>query len=165
MLKNQFRSITVMLLCITAVSCAAQKMAAEKLPPYKPGNPELYNTIVKLDSTFFAAYNTCNINLEQYAAFYSDSIEFYHDQGGLSSSKQEIVEGTKKNICGKVTRELVTGSMEVYPIIGFGAVEFGFHKFYNNQEPAGTVPKPGRFMILWENKNNEWKIKKVVSLH
>jgi hypothetical protein len=39
----------------------------------------------------------------------------------------------RKNICGKVTRELVKGSIEVYPIKDYGAVEIGLHKFHNNQ--------------------------------
>ncbi len=81
------------------------------------------------------------------------------------TSKQDIIDATKRNICGKVTRELVKGSIEVYPIKDFGAVEIGLHKFHNNQEPVGTPSKVGRFMLIWENKNNEWKIRRVVSLH
>ena len=81
------------------------------------------------------------------------------------TSKQGLISATQKNICGKVTRELVKGSIEVYPIKDFGAVEIGLHKFHNNQEPVGTASKVGRFLIVWENKNNEWKIRRVVSLH
>ena len=81
------------------------------------------------------------------------------------TSKQDLISATQKNICGKVTRELVKGSIEVYPIKDFGAIEIGLHKFHNNQEPVGTLSKVGRFLILWENKNNDWKIKRVVSLH
>ncbi|MFY7898978.1 MAG: nuclear transport factor 2 family protein [Chitinophagaceae bacterium] len=132
---------------------------------YKPDNQQLYDTIVKLDSIFFSAYNTCNVNIEKYASFFSENIEFYHDQGGLMTSKQEIVAATNKNSCGKVTRELVNGSIEVYPIKDYGAVEVGLHKFHNNQEPAGTPSRVGRFMIIWENKNQAWKITRVVSLH
>lgn len=132
---------------------------------YKPDNKELYETIVKLDSLFFNAYNTCDVNLAAYGNFYSENIEFYHDQGGTMTSKQDIILATQKNICGKVTRELVKGSIEVYPIKDFGAIEIGLQKFHNNQEPIGTPSKVGRFMIVWENKNNEWKIKRVVSLH
>lgn len=132
---------------------------------YKPDNQQLYDTIYKLDSIFFGAYNTCNLNLEKYSSFFSENIEFYHDKGGLMTSKQDIIDATQKNICGKVTRELIKGSVEVYPIKNFGAIEIGLHKFHNNQEPNGTISKIGRFLIVWENKNNEWKIKRVVSLH
>jgi hypothetical protein len=132
---------------------------------YKPDDPVLYETIVKLDSIFFNAYNTCTVNLNKYASFYSDSIEFYHDKGGLSRSKPEIVEATKKNICGKVTRELVKGSIEVYPINGYGAVEIGLHIFHNNQESPPKDPKVGRFVIMWQHTTGGWKISRVISLH
>jgi hypothetical protein len=38
----------------------------------------------------------------------------------LTTSKQEILDATKQNICGKVTRELVKGSVEVYSIKDYG---------------------------------------------
>lgn len=132
---------------------------------YKPDDQKLYETIVKLDHEFFEAYNTCDVNLDKYGAFYSENIEFYHDQGGLMNSKKDIIEATKKNICGKVTRELVKNSIEVYPIKDYGAIEIGFHKFHNNTEKAETPSKAGRFIIIWQNTNNDWKITRVISLH
>ena len=45
-----------------------------------PQKDDLYETIVKLDSAFFIAYNTCDMMSQE--EFYSDSIEFYHDKGG-----------------------------------------------------------------------------------
>ena len=116
-----------------------------------------------MDSVFFEAYNTCN--LDKQATIYSDSIEFYHDKGGLMTSKQDILDGTEKNICGKVTRELVKGSIEVYPINGYGAVEMGLHKFHNNTEKDGAQSNAGKFVIIWQNKNDDWKITRVISLH
>jgi hypothetical protein len=73
-------------------------------------NQELYNEIISMDSVFFHAYNSCDINKQ--ALIYGESLEFYHDKGGLTTSKQEILDATKQNICGKVTRELVKGSMK-----------------------------------------------------
>ena len=122
----------------------------------------LYQTIYELDSIFFTAYNTCD--LKKQAEFYSDSIEFYHDQGGVIRSKQVILEATEKNICGKVTRELVNGSIEVSPIANYGAVEIGTHMFHNNQE-KGQVPHPSRFVVIWRNRGDKWTIERVISLH
>lgn len=151
---------------ILFISCKSTKKQEYQITKnYKPDNKELYDKIVKLDSIFFHAYNTCDKNLEVYASFYAEDIEFYHDNGGFMNSKKELVEGTKNNICGKVTRELIKGSIEVYPIKDYGAVAIGLHRFINNQEPTNTTSRIGRFMVIWENKNNEWKIKKVVSLH
>jgi len=147
---------------ISACSTDTNKMSKE-IKNYKPDSQELYDTIVHLDSIFFEAYNTCN--LDKQAEFYSDSIEFYHDKGGLMTSKQDIIDATKRNICGKVTRELVNGSIEVYPIKDFGAVEMGLHKFHNNTEKEDKPSNAGKFIIIWQFKNNEWKIKRVISLH
>lgn len=150
--------------CISARSIA-QNTSAEQSYHYKPDDQKLHDTIATLDSIFFEAYNTCNFNLEIYGAFYADSIEFYHDKGGLTTSKQAIIDATKRNICGKVTRELVKGSIEVYPIPNYGAIEIGLHKFHNNTEKETTPARIGRFTIIWQYKNKEWHIAKVISLH
>jgi hypothetical protein len=50
-------------------------------------NQELYNEIISMDSVFFHAYNSCDINKQ--ALIYGESLEFYHE-GGLTTSKQEI---------------------------------------------------------------------------
>src|SRR5687767_8296697 len=105
---------------------------------YKPDDQALYDTILKHDSVFFNAYNNCDKQLDLYAGYYAENLEFYHDKGGFSNSKKEMVDATKRNICGKVRRELVPGSVEVYPIANYGAIEIGFHKFFNNQDPPNT---------------------------
>lgn len=129
--------------------------------PYTPPSAELHATIVRLDSIYFDTYNNCNI--EKMASMMSDTLEFYHDRGGLSTSKTENLASIRKNICGKVTRELVKGSIEVYPIAGYGAVEIGYHSFRNIAEPG--VSRPSKFIVLWRHADNEWKITRVVSLH
>jgi ketosteroid isomerase-like protein len=152
-------------LVLTLLSCATSKHNQYQLTKnYKPDNPKLYQEIVHADSLFFGAYNTCDKNLDTYAAFFSDDIEFYHDKGGLMTSKPELIAATKKNVCGKVTRELVPGSIEVYPINNFGAIEIGLHKFHNSAEPD-AISRAGRFLVVWKSENNTWKIVRVVSLH
>ncbi len=151
---------------IGLMGCNSAKVSTYRLTKnYRPVDRQLYDTIVRLDSLFFDAYNTCSANLDKYASFYADSLEFYHDQGGFSNSKQHTVDATKRNICGKVTRELVKGSIEVYPIKGFGAVEMGLHMFHNNQEPPPKHPKVSRFILIWQHTENGWKISRVISLH
>lgn len=144
-------------------SCSSNYNNTDKrMNDYTPDDLELYNTIVAMDSLFFEAYNSCN--LEKQASIYADNIEFYHDKGGLMTSKQAIIDATKKNICGKVTRELIKNSIEVYPIKDYGAVQIGFHKFFNNQEPnAPSIPS--KFITIWQNENGNWAMAKVISLH
>jgi hypothetical protein len=145
-------------------SCSSARMKTSiQSETYKPDSQELYNTIVHYDSLFFGAYNSCNLDLQ--SEIYSDSIEFYHDQSGLTTSKKAILDATKRNICGKVTRELVKGSIEVYPLKGFGAVEMGLHKFHNNQEKGDVPAKTGKFVIIWQQTGDKWKIRRVISLH
>ena len=93
---------------------------------------DLRATILHMDSVFFNAYNTCDLTTQ--ANLIADSIEFYHDRGGLSTSKQDLLTGIKNNICGKVTRVLDKQTVEVYPVPGFGAVEIGYHRFINHRE-------------------------------
>jgi hypothetical protein len=151
-----------LIISISSCSTTGNKTSTES-GKYKPDSQELYDTIVHYDSVFFRAYNTCNLELQ--AKIYSDSIEFYHDQGGLSTSKKDILEGTKKNICGKVTRELVKGSIEVYPIHGYGAVEMGQHMFHNNTQTEKGPAKIGKFVVIWHHNDKHWQITRVISLH
>jgi hypothetical protein len=129
---------------------------------YASDTTALHTAIAAQDSIFFAAYNRCD--LEKQAAIYDDSIEFYHDKGGLSNSKEEILEGTRKYVCGRTTRELVKGSIEVYPINNYGAIEIGEHIFHNSEEPNAPV-YASKFIIFWKGQGSDWKIKRVVSLH
>jgi len=165
-MKKIVLTLTVLILILCLNSCNSQKNYDYAVTKnYKPDNPELYKKIIIMDSIFFGLYNSCGKNLEKYGDFYLEDIEFYHDKGGLMTSKKDIIEGTQKNVCGKVTRELVKGSVEVYPIKDYGALEIGLHKFHNNTEPPNTESKAGRFMIFWKNVNKDWKIARVVSLH
>lgn len=123
---------------------------------------DLYSTIVEMDSIYFTAYNNCDMATQ--AELYAEDLEFYHDKGGLSTSKEDILKSIEANICGKVTRELVKGSIEVYPINGFGAVEIGMHKFHNNQEPD-AISLPSKFITIWKHHEDRWLISRVISLH
>ena len=164
-MKTKTHLIALMIVSIGLLTaCSVEKNKYQLTQNYTPDDGTLYKTIVALDSAFFHTYNTCETSLEKYAEFYDENIEFYHDNGGFINSKKELVEGTKNNICGKVTRELVKGSIEVYPIKDFGAIEMGLHKFHNIEEP-NSIPKVGRFTIIWKKTNSVWKIVKVISLH
>ena len=129
---------------------------------YVPVDKEIYDIIVAKDKEYFHAYNNCDIKKQE--SLYSEDLEFFHDKGGLSTSKQEVLAGIEKNICGKVTRTLVGGSIEVYPINEYGAIEIGYHKFYNNQEP-NAKSKASKFIMVWKNEDEKWFISKVISLH
>jgi len=131
--------------------------------PYVPVSKELYDTVAYMDSIYFDTYNTCN--LEKMAALMADTMEFYHDKGGLTTSKKDFIQSIHNNICGKVNRRLVPGSLEVYPIHNYGAVLIGYHQFFNHAEPANGWSKPDKYIAIWHNQNGQWKLTRVVSLH
>jgi hypothetical protein len=154
------KALNALALLLSFPVCAAAQSADTYV--YKPKSQALYDTIVHMDSVYFNAYNSCDMATQ--AAIYSDSIEFYHDGGGLERSKQHLLQALKDNICGKVTRVLVPGSIEVYPIPNFGAVEIALHKFINHQE-HDAVSKPDRFVVVWRHLDGKWQIYRVISLH
>ncbi|WBX75831.1 nuclear transport factor 2 family protein [Tenacibaculum ovolyticum] len=134
----------------------------QEIKAYKAVDINLHNEIVKMDSIYFNAYNTCDIKTQ--ANIYHENLEFFHDKGGLSTSKSDLLKALKNNICGKVTRTLIKGSIEVYPIKDYGAIQIGYHKFYNNQE-LNAKSIPSKFIVVWKQEKKQWKITKVISLH
>jgi len=149
------------LLCFTAMGVSA--IPITELEYYSlESDQELYDKIMELDDIFFTAYNTCD--LEKQSELISEDLEFYHDQGGLSTSKKEILTALENNICGKVTRELVKGSIEVHEIPGYGAVQMGMHKFHNSEEP-NAISKASKFVTIWKRDDEEWKMTRIISLH
>ena len=158
------KTLPSLLLIYAFVAISFSLSAQESIPRYEPNvSKEFYDNIVYLDSIFFDAYNHCNIPMMD--SLISEDLEFYHDKGGFSNSKKETMDAIQKNICGKVTRELLKGSIEVYEINGYGAVEIGFHGFHNNQEKEPGETHFSKFVHIWRFQNNTWKITRVISLH
>jgi len=144
---NQTLLLTVFL---TALSVQAQT---------KPQS--LFETIRTLDAQLFDAYNHCD--LEKLGSFLADDLEFYHDVTGLTRTREANVEAVKNNICGKVTRVLVSGSLEVYPLKDFGAVEIGVHRFHHPGKDDAEAVGEAKFIHIWRNQDGIWKITRVIS--
>jgi hypothetical protein len=143
------------------VSIITGLLAAACLSAQVPAAPDdLFRTIAALDSALFQSYNTCD--LEKFTSYFTEDVEFYHDQSGLTTGAKTVAAQVRQNICGKARRELVDGSLEVYPMKGYGAVQIGVHRFY--QPPNGTVPVGiAKFVHLWQKKDGAWKITRVIS--
>ncbi len=143
---------------------AALTPPAYSQPPQSPeAAAELLRTISTLDAELFEAYNRCD--LKKLGSFFTEDLEFYHDQTGLSRSRQAMVDAVQKNICGKVRRELVAGTLEVYPLKGYGAVEIGTHRFCDSRkyEKCGEDSGVAKFVMLWQYKDGVWQIPRVIS--
>ena len=87
----------------------------------------LFRKLASLDSGLFEAYNTCD--LETFASFFVEDVEFYHDQGGVTHGRPALVDSVKNNICGKTRRDLIPGTLEVHRMDGYGALQLGAHRF------------------------------------
>jgi ketosteroid isomerase-like protein len=122
-------------------------------------NDTLTRAIAAADAALFDASNHCD--LDTFARYVADDLEFYHDKSGLSVGKADLLQKTKENICGKIVRELVPGSLEVYPLPGFGAIEIGTHRFLHPKEP-GNIGE-ARFIHVWRQRNAEWLLSRVIS--
>ncbi len=128
-----------------------------------PGSKELYNTIVHLDSAMFNAFNTRDLNT--LSKLFAEDIEFYHDAGGLTDYKQNM-ESFKETFKSErnVRRELVSGSVEVCPIKGYGAVQTGIHRFYATEKGKQEVlSSEAKFITLWRLKDKKWQATRIIS--
>jgi hypothetical protein len=121
---------------------------------------DLFRTIAALDTRLFDAYNHCD--LATLGDLVSSDLEFYHDKTGLAVGKKPFIDAIQQNICGKVERTLVAGSLEVYPLAHYGAVEIGIHRFTHPghlEEGVGEA----KFVTLWQNRDGKWFITRAIS--
>lgn len=123
----------------------------------------LYSTVAALDTAVFEAFNHCAEvgQLDKHASYFALDVEFYHDNGGVTWTRDEMIVGTRKNVCGKFSRELVAGSLKVYPIKGFGAIAQGSHRFC--QFSSGECEGLADFTMIWREQNGKWALTRVLS--
>lgn len=140
------------------------------LQAQEPHDSELYKTLQSKDSLLFnVGFNTCDIS--QFENLVSDSFEFYHDRGGITPNKTAFVESIKNGVCKmeyKATRQLVEGSLEVFPLyknnVLYGAIQMGQHRFYaTEKDKAPYFTSLARFTHLWLLENGTWKLKRGLS--
>jgi hypothetical protein len=117
--------------------------------------------VLDLDRRMFDAYNAHDVNALM--AFFDPGLEFFHDTGGLLDFDQVKAGFTNVFASNKdIRRELVPGSLEVYPIKDYGAIQVGEHRFChteNGQPDCGTF----KFMQIWQYSNGDWKVTREVS--
>jgi len=142
--------------CIIAVNGADAQSKQDSV-----ASQDLYKEIAHMDSVLFNAFNSRNVEL--FKSLFTEDLEFYHDKGGLTDYKHTVdFMNSVASENNQLKRELVKGSLEVYPIPGYGAMEIGAHRFChmeNGKQDCGTF----RFVHIWQKKNNEWKISRVIS--
>ena len=114
-----------------------------------------------MDSSLSEAFNAHDVS--RLMSLFARDVEFYHDTQGLQTY-DEVASGFKGLFAGddRIERTLVPGSLEVYPIKDYGAIEIGVHQFChqeNGEQECGSV----RFLQVWKREGDQWVITRVVS--
>ncbi len=127
-----------------------------------PADPAaLRELVTDLDRQMFAAYNAHDV--DGLMSMFATDLEFYHDNGGLLGWDQVKAGFTSVFANNQdIRRELVPGSLEVYPLKDYGAIQLGSHRFChteNGKADCGTF----RFVQLWRLRDGAWKVAREVS--
>src|SRR5262245_16195331 len=116
-------------LVVLAVIMVGVRAEGQTPSPTAPSAPSsLQDEIVAADRALFDAFNKGD--LAKLMSFFTSDLEFYQDNEGVSGYEQ-----TKKDFGqmfgqpARIRRELVPGSLEVFPIKDYGAMQIGRHKF------------------------------------
>ncbi len=161
---NKRNSILFIILSLIAADCTSSKenkSGSHKV--YTPVSQELFAEIAYMDSVMFDAFNAHDI--KKLKTTFSQDLEFYHDKGGLAYYKLTMENFSKLFENNKTTglrRDLVEGSLEVYPIKDYGAVETCMHRFChieNGKDDCGTFKN----VMVWQKKDGQWKVTRVIS--
>ena len=148
-----------MILC-TAIIAASLRLDAQT-PAGTNVDKTLQVEIVRMDSLLFAAFNAGDLTRLQ--TFFARDLEFYQDNEGLENYAQTMKDF--RDMLGqrsRIRRELVPGSVEVYPIKNYGAIEVGSHRFChdeNGRTECGTF----KFLHVWRKTDKTWQLSRIVS--
>ena len=112
-----------------------------------------------------AFFDRCDV--PALTALIADDFEMFHDKGGrIAGSGKEFIasiEGTcarqKTGEDYRARREPIPGTLKVYPLNNYGAVETGEHRFYQllPGKPEKLV-EIALFTHVWKKEPGRWKL-------
>jgi hypothetical protein len=138
------------------------RITTQKLPPDE-ATSGLYQEIADMDRRLFKAFN--DRDLDTLAAVFDKNLEFYHDREGRTNYQQNI-DTFRRHFTEetRVRRELVEGTMQVYPLMGYGAVELCIQRFYTTEKgKAEQLTATSRLINLWRYEGGKWTLERVIS--
>ena len=154
----RFASVFALPLAATITGAQTKVAALEDIK----NQADLDKAITQLDTELFDAYNHCD--LKKFDSLLADDVEFYHDQGGVTLGHEKLTESIKNNICtGDTQRVLVPGTLKVYYMKGYGAIEMGVHRFLHPKTEAANGTGEASFVSLWRYKDGAWKLTRALS--
>lgn len=150
-------------LTVFLFACFPSRNIQTKLPAnsYSPVDSALYKLITEQDSLLFETFNTQN--LKKLIPFFGENLEVYQDNIGVRNYEQTIesFKGLFK-MPYVLKRAILKESVEVYPVKNYGAIQTGRHTFCH-VENGKLECETYKFVIIWENKNSQWKITKLIT--
>lgn len=146
-------------------------LAAAAATATLPSEPDLTKQIAARDTEFFDVFfNRCEP--ERVRAMVTGDVEFYHDRGGVIARNADAFVADYAKSCRekekpdawRSRRALVSASLQVWPIAGYGAIEEGDHLFYERKGdgPEKLVGK-AHFVIVWRTDPDGWKMARALS--
>ncbi|MBB4635391.1 nuclear transport factor 2 family protein [Longimicrobium terrae] len=161
------RVLAAAALLLAAGPGALSAQSAPAPAPTSPADPStygpLYDEIARMDSILFdAAFYSCDA--AKVNAIFSDDVEFYHDLGGaqeVDAVRESSVRMARGCADGSnALRVLVPGSMHVYPMNNYGAVQVADHRFVQRDgSPTGIA----KMVMLWRRTDAGWRVTRVIS--
>lgn len=148
-------------LFIMQMPAQSPSRSATNEPGRSAAGPSLRDTIALANSALFEAFN--RRDLGRLGTFFARDLEFYQDNEGVEDYTQTMHDFVQMfNQSPPIHRLLVPGTLEVYPIKRYGAIEAGSHRFChveNGRDDCGTF----KFVHIWRRTDAGWQISRVVS--
>jgi hypothetical protein len=95
-------------------------------------------------------------------------VEFYQDNDATTYSRDQL-EPSFHDRCGannvsKLRRELIPGSMEVYVLKDYGALQIARHNFFlmENGKKVKLAASP-KMVHIWRNDHGHWAVTRIIS--
>ena len=156
------------LMCFALLASAAPVFAQTAGPA---ATQALQDEIAAADAALFAAvFDTCDP--AKVASLITEDFEMFHDKGGLIASSAAPFVRDMEAMCARqktgedyrARRELVPGTLKVYPLNNYGAIEVAEHRFYKLEpgKPEQLV-EIGKLTHVWKKEKDGWKLARVLS--
>lgn len=153
-----------LLLATTASTALAQRAGPEQ-------TQQQFDEVAAADHALFSAFfDRCDT--EALAKMVTDDFEMFHDKNGyMTKSGKEFLDGIAATCARQKTgedyrarREVVPGTLKVYPLENYGAVEIGVHRFYQllPGKPEKLV-EVSQFTHVWKKEESGWKLARALS--
>jgi ketosteroid isomerase-like protein len=175
------RSCALLACCAVLAACSSAPRPAGKESGFASNvhltagpapSKELFDEIAREDAAFFAAlFDACDV--DKVADAVTEDFEFYHDKGGLTATSRDQFAASLRGMCERqaagtdfrARRELVAGSMAVYPLNNYGAVQVGIHRFYAlaSEGRPEQLTETARFTTVWKKEGDRWRMARALS--